>query len=84
MLTISQAMAGIGGDVYSHPPPLSRLLSPQSGPGPAAVGQTSHFQTSPLLHPLVGQHILTVRQFSKEQVELAGVQAASVCVLICV
>lgn len=33
------------------------------------VGQASHFQMSPLLHPLVGQHILTVRQFTKEQVE---------------
>lgn len=56
------------GDGYSHPPPLSRLLSPQSGPGQLPPGQVSHFQTSPLLHPLVGQHILSVRQFSKEQV----------------
>uniref|UniRef100_A0A665WHW1 Multifunctional protein CAD n=1 Tax=Echeneis naucrates TaxID=173247 RepID=A0A665WHW1_ECHNA len=48
-----------------HPPPLSRLLSPQSGPGQIPV---SHFQTSPLLHPLIGQHILSVRQFSKEQI----------------
>uniref|UniRef100_A0A665WIT3 Multifunctional protein CAD n=1 Tax=Echeneis naucrates TaxID=173247 RepID=A0A665WIT3_ECHNA len=53
------------GDAYSHPPPLSRLLSPQSGPGQIPV---SHFQTSPLLHPLIGQHILSVRQFSKEQI----------------
>ncbi|KAF0023876.1 hypothetical protein F2P81_024506 [Scophthalmus maximus] len=58
--------AGAGGDGYSHPPPLSRLLSPQSGP--ALVGQASHLQTSPLLHPLVGQHILSVRQFSKDQI----------------
>lgn len=56
------------GDGYSHPPPLSRLLSPQSGPGPVSAGQVSHFQTSPLLHLLVGQHILSVSQFSKEQV----------------
>ncbi|KAI3364532.1 hypothetical protein L3Q82_011323 [Scortum barcoo] len=55
------------GDGYSHPPPLSRLLSPQSGPGQIPVGQVTHLQTSPLLHPLVGQHILSVRQFSKEQ-----------------
>uniref|UniRef100_A0A667ZIH9 Multifunctional protein CAD n=1 Tax=Myripristis murdjan TaxID=586833 RepID=A0A667ZIH9_9TELE len=55
------------GDGYSHPPPLSRLLSPQAIPGQSSVGQVSHFQTSPLLHPLVGQHILSVRQFSKEQ-----------------
>uniref|UniRef100_A0A8D0AJM1 Carbamoyl-phosphate synthetase 2, aspartate transcarbamylase, and dihydroorotase n=1 Tax=Sander lucioperca TaxID=283035 RepID=A0A8D0AJM1_SANLU len=56
------------GDGYSHPPPLSRLLSPQSAAGQLPAGQVSHFQTSPLLHPLVGQHILSVRQFSKEQI----------------
>ncbi|XP_070781394.1 multifunctional protein CAD isoform X3 [Enoplosus armatus] len=56
------------GDGYSHPPPLSRLLSPQSGPGQIPAGPVSHFQTSPLLHLLVGQHILSVRQFSKEQI----------------
>lgn len=55
-------------DGYSYPPPLSRLLSPQSGQGLVAAGQMSHFQTSPLLHLLVGQHILSVSQFSKEQV----------------
>lgn len=71
MLAISQAMVG-GADGYAHPPPLFRLLSPQLGPGPAAVGQAPHFQMSPLLHPLVGQHILTVRQFSKEQVGRTG------------
>uniref|UniRef100_A0A3B4ZB78 Multifunctional protein CAD n=1 Tax=Stegastes partitus TaxID=144197 RepID=A0A3B4ZB78_9TELE len=60
--------AASAGDGYSHPPPLSRLLSPQSGPGQIPPGQVSHFQTSPLLHPLVGQHILSVRQFSKEQI----------------
>ncbi|NXG11083.1 PYR1 protein, partial [Sakesphorus luctuosus] len=38
--------------------PFPRQASPQRSP---------HFQTSPLLHPLVGQHILSVRQFSKEQ-----------------
>lgn len=56
------------GDGYSHPPPLSRLLSPLSEPRLTAPSQVSHLQMSPLLHPLVGQHILTVRQFSKEQV----------------
>lgn len=56
------------GDGYSHPPPLSRLLSPQSGPGLMPAGQMSHLQVSPLLHMLVGQHVLSVRQFSKEQV----------------
>uniref|UniRef100_A0A673C4P3 Multifunctional protein CAD n=1 Tax=Sphaeramia orbicularis TaxID=375764 RepID=A0A673C4P3_9TELE len=65
MLPPSGAPAGDG---YSHPPPLSRLLSPQSGSGPIPAGQVSHLQTSPLLHPLVGQHILSVRQFSKEQI----------------
>ncbi|XP_061785890.2 multifunctional protein CAD isoform X2 [Nerophis lumbriciformis] len=54
-------------DGYSHPPPLFRLLSPQAGPGQIPAGQLSHYQMSPLLHPLVGQHILSVRQFSKEQ-----------------
>lgn len=46
----------------SHPHlsgPFPRQASPQGVP---------HFPTSPLLHPLVGQHILSVRQFSKEQV----------------
>ncbi|NXK57011.1 PYR1 protein, partial [Chauna torquata] len=38
--------------------PFPRQASPQGTP---------HFQTSPLLHPLVGQHVLSVRQFSKEQ-----------------
>ncbi|KAM9797952.1 multifunctional protein CAD [Neosynchiropus ocellatus] len=55
------------GDGYAHPPPLSRLLSPQAGPGQVPPGQLSHLQVSPLLHPLVGQHVLSVRQFSKEQ-----------------
>ncbi|KAK2889896.1 CAD protein [Channa argus] len=56
------------GDIYSHPPPLSRLLSPQSAPGQVLPVQLSHIQMSPLLHPLIGQHILSVRQFSKEQI----------------
>ncbi|XP_050186854.1 CAD protein isoform X1 [Myiozetetes cayanensis] len=38
--------------------PLPRQASPQRSP---------HFQTSPLLNPLVGQHVLSVRQFSKDQ-----------------
>ncbi|KAM4786615.1 multifunctional protein CAD isoform 2-T2 [Cyanocitta cristata] len=38
--------------------PVPRQASPQ---------RATHFQTSPLLHPLVGQHVLSVRQFSKEQ-----------------
>ncbi|NXF40404.1 PYR1 protein, partial [Nyctibius bracteatus] len=46
-------------DGYSYPSgPLPRQASPQGVP---------HFQTSPLLHPLVGQHVLSVQQFSKEQ-----------------
>ncbi|NXL68862.1 PYR1 protein, partial [Chordeiles acutipennis] len=46
-------------DSYFYPPgPLPRQASPQGVP---------HFQTSPLLHPLVGQHVLSVQQFSKEQ-----------------
>ncbi|NWX42508.1 PYR1 protein, partial [Steatornis caripensis] len=46
-------------DSYFYlPGTLQRQVSPQGVP---------HFQTSPLLHPLVGQHILSVQQFSKEQ-----------------
>ncbi|NXX54588.1 PYR1 protein, partial [Scopus umbretta] len=46
-------------DSYFYPPgPLPRQASPQG---------VLHFQTSPLLHPLVGQHVLSVQQFSKEQ-----------------
>ncbi|XP_057679004.1 CAD protein [Corythoichthys intestinalis] len=52
---------------YSHPPPLSRLLSPQAIPGQAPVAQQTHPHVSPLLQHLVGQHILSVKQFSKEQ-----------------
>ncbi|KAF7657383.1 hypothetical protein LDENG_00028210 [Lucifuga dentata] len=66
-MTIPPA-AGGAGDGYSHPPPLSRMLSPQSAPGQILSGQVSHFQISPLLHHLVGQHILSVKQFSKEQI----------------
>ncbi|XP_016150085.1 multifunctional protein CAD [Sinocyclocheilus grahami] len=50
-------------DAYAYPPPLARILSPQAGQQQILP----HPQTSPLLHPLVGQHILSVRQFSKEQ-----------------
>lgn len=46
-------------DSYFYPPgSIPRQASPQGMP---------HFQTSPLLHPLVGQHVLSVQQFSKEQ-----------------
>ncbi|NXW10719.1 PYR1 protein, partial [Fregetta grallaria] len=46
-------------DSYFYPlGPVPRQASPQGAP---------HFQTSPLLHPLVGQHVLSVQQFSKEQ-----------------
>lgn len=48
--------------------PFPRQASPQGAP---------HFQTSPLLHPLVGQHILSVRQFSKEQVPRLGAGAGA-------
>uniref|UniRef100_A0A3Q3IMZ5 Multifunctional protein CAD n=1 Tax=Monopterus albus TaxID=43700 RepID=A0A3Q3IMZ5_MONAL len=55
-------------DGYSLPPPLSRLLSPVPGTGLTPSGQLSHIQMSPFLHLLVGQHILSVSQFSKEQI----------------
>ncbi|PKU33585.1 cad protein [Limosa lapponica baueri] len=46
-------------DSYFYPlGPFPRQASPQGTP---------HFQTSPLLHPLVGQHVLSVQHFSKEQ-----------------
>ncbi|NWH75885.1 PYR1 protein, partial [Piaya cayana] len=46
-------------DGYSYPlGPIPRQASPQRAP---------HFQTSPLLHPLFGQHVLSVQQFSKDQ-----------------
>ncbi|KAM4694497.1 multifunctional protein CAD [Discoglossus pictus] len=50
-------------DSYSYPPPLPRIMSPQN----MAVQSVPHIQTSPLLHPLIGQHILSVKQFSKDQ-----------------
>lgn len=48
-----------------HPaPPVPRQASPQN------LGSSGllHPQTSPLLHSLVGQHILSVKQFTKDQV----------------
>ncbi|XP_066560917.1 multifunctional protein CAD isoform X2 [Amia ocellicauda] len=50
-------------DSYSHPPQVARILSPQT----VVHQNVSHLQTSPFLHPLVGQHILFAQQFSKEQ-----------------
>lgn len=71
-VSLSPEMAPVAGDGSSHPPPLARVLSPRTEAGlGVAAGQPqtlTHLQTSPLLHPLVGQHILSVRQFSKEQV----------------
>ncbi|GCB80088.1 hypothetical protein scyTo_0016101, partial [Scyliorhinus torazame] len=49
-------------DGYIHPPPVSRLLSPQN-----FAAQVVPYQCSPLLHSFVGQHILSVRQFTKDQ-----------------
>ncbi|CAG5928432.1 unnamed protein product [Menidia menidia] len=46
----------------------STLKMDNPGAGQAAPVQAAHFQTSPLLHAFVGQHILSVRQFSKEQI----------------
>ncbi|XP_069830459.1 multifunctional protein CAD [Dendropsophus ebraccatus] len=50
-------------DGYPHPPPIPRLMSPQN----MSMQSVPHVQTSPLLHPLIGQHILSVRQFTKDQ-----------------
>ncbi|XP_055728632.1 CAD protein-like isoform X3 [Salvelinus fontinalis] len=69
---LKEEMAPAAGDGSSHPPPLARVLSPRAEAGlGVAAGQPqtlTHLQTSPLLHPLVGQHVLSVRQFSKEQI----------------
>ncbi|XP_075451272.1 multifunctional protein CAD-like isoform X4 [Ascaphus truei] len=48
-------------DGCCYPPP--RLMSPQN----MSMPSIPHVPTSPLLHPLIGQHILSVKQFSKEQ-----------------
>ncbi|XP_023687335.1 multifunctional protein CAD isoform X2 [Paramormyrops kingsleyae] len=45
------------------PQPVARILSPPHAV-PLAV---THTHMSPLLHPLVAQHILSVKQFSKDQ-----------------
>ncbi|KAM3932600.1 multifunctional protein CAD isoform 3-T3 [Leptodactylus fuscus] len=50
-------------DGFSLPPPIPRLVSPQN----LTMQILPHVQTSPLLHPLIGQHILSVKQFSKDQ-----------------
>ncbi|XP_078506206.1 multifunctional protein CAD isoform X4 [Lissotriton helveticus] len=50
-------------DGYPHPPPLPRINSPQN----MAMQSGPHPQISPLLHPLIGQHVLSVKQFTKEQ-----------------
>ncbi|KAM4771282.1 multifunctional protein CAD [Rhinophrynus dorsalis] len=50
-------------DGYSYPPPLPRIMSPQT----MSMQSVAHMQTSPLLHPLIGQHVLSVKQFSKDQ-----------------
>uniref|UniRef100_A0A8C5LGD7 Multifunctional protein CAD n=1 Tax=Jaculus jaculus TaxID=51337 RepID=A0A8C5LGD7_JACJA len=44
-------------------PPVPRQASPQNLGTPGLL----HPQTSPLLHSLVGQHILSVKQFTKDQ-----------------
>ncbi|XP_059583288.1 CAD protein isoform X3 [Alligator mississippiensis] len=49
--------AGVLDSCYP-PGPVPRQTSPQTVP---------HLPTSPLLHPLVGQHVLSVKQFTKDQ-----------------
>ncbi|XP_067841372.1 CAD protein [Heptranchias perlo] len=49
-------------DGYIYPPPVSRLLSPQN-----LAAQAVPHPYSPFLHPFVGQHVLSVRQFTKDQ-----------------
>uniref|UniRef100_A0A480MUM4 aspartate carbamoyltransferase n=1 Tax=Sus scrofa TaxID=9823 RepID=A0A480MUM4_PIG len=55
-------MGTLDGTCYL-PPPVPRQASPQNLGAPGLL----HPQTSPLLHSLVGQHILSVRQFTKDQ-----------------
>lgn len=60
-------MGTLDGTCYP-PPPLPRQASPQNLGTPGLL----HPQTSPLLHSLVGQHILSVQQFTKDQVPGRG------------
>lgn len=55
-------MGTLDGTCYP-PPPVPRQASPQNLGTPGLL----HPQTSPLLHSLVGQHILSVQQFTKDQ-----------------
>ncbi|NXY80061.1 PYR1 protein, partial [Glareola pratincola] len=55
----AEADPAVTQDGYFYPPaPFPRQASPQGPP---------HFQTSPMLHPIVGQHVLSVQHFSKDQ-----------------
>lgn len=60
-------MGTLDGTCYP-PPPVPRQASPQNLGTPGLL----HPQTSPLLHSLVGQHILSVQQFTKDQVPGGG------------
>ncbi|XP_028927835.1 CAD protein isoform X1 [Ornithorhynchus anatinus] len=53
----------LAGTPDGYLPPVPRQASPQNLGGPSLA----HPQTLPLLHSLVGQHILSVRQFTKDQ-----------------
>uniref|UniRef100_A0A8C2RFM6 Carbamoyl phosphate synthase arginine-specific large chain n=1 Tax=Capra hircus TaxID=9925 RepID=A0A8C2RFM6_CAPHI len=57
-----ELMGTLDGICYP-PPPVPRQASPQNLGTPGLL----HPQTSPLLHSLVGQHILSVQQFTKDQ-----------------
>ncbi|XP_036190966.1 CAD protein isoform X2 [Myotis myotis] len=57
-----ELMGTLDGTCYP-PPPVPRQASPQNLGTPGLL----HPQTSPLLHSLVGQHILSVQQFTKDQ-----------------
>lgn len=58
----AELMGTLDGTCYP-PPPVPRQASPQNLGTPGLL----HPQTSPLLHSLVGQHILSVQQFTKDQ-----------------
>uniref|UniRef100_A0A8C0LJD8 Carbamoyl-phosphate synthetase 2, aspartate transcarbamylase, and dihydroorotase n=1 Tax=Canis lupus dingo TaxID=286419 RepID=A0A8C0LJD8_CANLU len=59
---LPELMGTLDGTCYP-PPPVPRQASPQNLGTPGLL----HPQTSPLLHSLVGQHILSVQQFTKDQ-----------------
>lgn len=66
-LSLTIELMGTPDSTYYPPPPVPRQASPQNL-GAAGL----HPQPSPPLQSLVGQHILSVKQFTKDQVPEEG------------